>query len=121
MEFEYQFLWRLRQQVDIKSSRDCDYQNDFGIDECIVRNFFKNYVTHLEECAQESGLWDEVCINIQEEVREGFLSGCSSIAIENVRIEFYNDLMYKHFDNENTLREYYEGCEFNEESPLFPY
>lgn len=103
-------LWRLRQQVDITSVCADDYKNDFGITECTTKDFFRGYVKYIESLAEDSGLWDEVCLGIQDEIKDGLLVGCNTIEILQAQLEFYRVLMYNRFDNEEILMEFYNSC-----------
>lgn len=113
-----EFLWKLRQQVDITGIYAKDYKNDFGVEESIAQDFFRCYLYYMETCAEESGSWDEVVLSIQDEVKYGLLVGCNSFSIHTAQLEFYKNLMFQRFDNESTLREFFEIYKFEECNPL---
>lgn len=100
-------LWSLRQQVNIESNSVCDFKNDLGINELVAREFFRGYVKYIESFAEDYGLWDEVCLGIQDEIKDGLLVGCNNFDIQQAQLEFYRVLMYNRFDNEENLLEFY--------------
>lgn len=110
MKIKSENLWGLRQQVNIESNSVCDFKNDLGINEFVVHDFFRGYVKYIESLAEESGLWDEVCLGIQDEIKYGLLVGCNTIEILQAQLEFYRVLMYNRFDNEEILLEFYNCC-----------
>ena len=110
MKIKSENLWCLRQQVNIESNSVCDFKNNLGINEFVVRDFFRDYVKYIESLAEDSGLWDEVCLGIQDEIKDGHLVGCNTIEILQVQLEFYRVLMFNRFDNEEILLEFNNRC-----------
>ena len=111
-------LWQLRQQMDITSICADDYKNDLGIEESTTRDFFRGYLLYIESCAEESVLWDEVVLGIQDEVKDGLLVGCTPSSIQFSQAEFYRNLIFQRFDNMTTFREFFEIYEFEESLSL---
>lgn len=114
-----EYLWELRQEITLGSLCYADYRNSFGIDERKVCDFFTSFWdSFCEELAKEDNLWEEVCIITRDYFADE--KNVSSIKYDLFRSETYQELFMKRYDNEETLKSWYNCFDGSESSPLPP-
>lgn len=119
--FKEEYLWELRQEIVLGSLYYADYRNSFGIDEHKVCDFFTSFWdSFCEELAKEDNLWEEACI-----ITRDHFEGDANVSLgkyDLFREETYRELFQTRYDNEKTLKSWYNCFADNgpESSPLPP-
>ena len=102
-----EYLWSLRQEITLGSMYIADYNNSFGINPEKVYDFFTSFWdSYCEELAKEDNLWKQAVMLAKERL------SCEPDAPES-KIQCYQnnaylELMYKKYDNEETLLAWYD-------------
>lgn len=106
-----EYLWSLRQQITLGSLYVSDYENNFSIRPEKVCDFFTSFWdSYCEERAKEDGLTKKA-VKLYESQPQ-----TTPLKYPDVN-DAYRELSYQHYDNEETLLEWY-GC--YDECPLPP-
>lgn len=105
--FKPEYLWPLRQEITLGSIYVSDYNNSFGIKSEKVCDFFTSFWdSYCEERAKEDKLWEQAVILAKERLSSE--PDASESKIQCFQNNAYLELMYKKYDNEETLLAWYE-------------